>query len=105
MTALTDEPVAPARSAPVISPAPLVPAPDFGPTDRLRGWVATAVVAALAALDQWLDQRGLVLALPDQIGYVSCSAAAAGAGGQLSHLPALVLDMLQTYGCELAVKK
>jgi dolichyl-phosphate-mannose-protein mannosyltransferase len=55
MTALTDEPVAPARSAPVISPAPLVPVPDFGPTDRVRGWVATAVVAALAALTRFMN--------------------------------------------------
>ena len=29
--------------------------PDFGPTDRVRGWVATAVVAALAALTRFMN--------------------------------------------------
>lgn len=69
---------------------------DFGLLDWVEG---------LRALDQWLDARGLTLSLPDQIGYVSCSAAAAGGGGNLSHLPALVTDLLEAYGCDLAVKK
>ena len=37
------------RAAPVISPGPLVPVPDFGPVDRLQGWVMTAIIGALAA--------------------------------------------------------
>ena len=55
MTTLTDETVAPSRDTPVISPAPLVPVPDFGPSDRLRGWVATVVVAALAVLTRFMN--------------------------------------------------
>ena len=31
-------------AVPVISPGPLAPAPDFGPVDRLEGWVVTGVV-------------------------------------------------------------
>lgn len=69
---------------------------DFG----LLDWVG-----GLQVLNQWLDARGLTLLLRDQIGYVSCSAAAAGSGGNLSHLPALVADLLEAYGCDLAVKK
>ena len=42
-------------AAPVISPGPLVPAPDFGPTDRLEGWAATVVVGALAALTRFMN--------------------------------------------------
>ncbi len=41
--------------APVISPGPLAPAPDFGPNDRLQGWAATAVITALAALTRFMN--------------------------------------------------
>jgi dolichyl-phosphate-mannose--protein O-mannosyl transferase len=44
-TAVTAE-----RTAPMISPGPLVPVADFGPTDRFNGWVVTVVVTALAAV-------------------------------------------------------
>jgi dolichyl-phosphate-mannose-protein mannosyltransferase len=43
------------RAVPVISPAPLVPAADFGPLDRLNGWAATAVITALAAVTRFLN--------------------------------------------------
>lgn len=39
----------------MISPAPVKPAPDFGPVDRLQGWVMTAVVTALAAITRFLN--------------------------------------------------
>ena len=54
MSVLTDDRAAPPR-APVISPAPLVPPADFGPTDRLEGWTATAVVTALAAVTRFMN--------------------------------------------------
>jgi dolichyl-phosphate-mannose--protein O-mannosyl transferase len=50
----TDSP-APGRAVPVISPAPLVPVADFGPVDRLQGWVMTAIILALAALTRFLN--------------------------------------------------
>jgi dolichyl-phosphate-mannose--protein O-mannosyl transferase len=39
----------------LVSPGPLVPDPDFGPTDRLEGWAATVVVGALAALTRFMN--------------------------------------------------
>src|SRR6202034_2770573 len=53
-TALTDELVGD-EQVPVISPGPSAPAPDFGPIDRLEGWVVTAVVTALAALTRTVN--------------------------------------------------
>src|ERR1700728_2593378 len=47
---VTDE-----RAAPVISPGPLAPAPDFGPVDRLEGWAVTAVITALAAVTRTVN--------------------------------------------------
>ncbi|MCW2652908.1 MAG: glycosyl transferase, family 39 [Mycobacterium sp.] len=55
MTATATEPRLGERQVPVISPGPLVPAPDFGPTDRLRGWATTAVVTALAAVTRLIS--------------------------------------------------
>ena len=55
MTITADDLEAPQRPGPVISPGPLVPVPDFGPTDRLEGWAATAVVTALAALTRFMN--------------------------------------------------
>jgi dolichyl-phosphate-mannose-protein mannosyltransferase len=43
------------RAVPVVSPGPLVPVADFGPTDRLRGWVVTAVITVLAAVSRFLN--------------------------------------------------
>ena len=55
MTALTDDRAAEEYRTPVVSPAPLVPPPDFGPLDRMQGWVATAVITALAALTRFMN--------------------------------------------------
>ena len=44
-----------ARSVPVISPGPLVPFGDFGPTDRMQGWAMTSVITALASLTRFLN--------------------------------------------------
>ncbi len=66
----------------------------------LRDWME-----ALIVLNQWLQERSLNLPINDNIGYVSCAVASAGAGAHLSHLPSLVHDLLEQYGCERAVKK
>lgn len=66
----------------------------------LRQWVES-----LRTLQSWLDARSLEMPVADQIGYVSCAGESAGSGSNLTHLPALVADMLETYGCERAVKK
>jgi dolichyl-phosphate-mannose-protein mannosyltransferase len=55
VTLIAAEPTAAEHRVPVISPAPQVPVADFGPTDRLRGWVATAVVTALAAVTRLIN--------------------------------------------------
>src|ERR1700756_5820663 len=55
MTAPPDELVATERAIPVISPGPMMPVPDFGPVDRLEGWVVTAVVTALAAVTRTVN--------------------------------------------------
>jgi dolichyl-phosphate-mannose-protein mannosyltransferase len=54
VTAPATESPSAARSVPVISPAPLVPVADFGPVDRLEGWVMTAIITALAAMTRFL---------------------------------------------------
>src|SRR6202008_2892594 len=43
------------RVVPVVSPGPLVPVADFGPTDDIRGWVATGVITVLAAVTRFLN--------------------------------------------------
>ena len=43
------------RVVPVVSPGPLVPVADFGPVDRFRGWIVTAVIALLAILTRFLN--------------------------------------------------
>lgn len=45
----------PHQAAPVISPGPLVPVADFGPVDRLNGWVTTAVITTLAAVTRFAN--------------------------------------------------
>ena len=54
-TTAPDELVADEGAVPVISPGPLEPAPDFGPVDRLEGWVVTGVVTALAAVTRTVN--------------------------------------------------
>lgn len=55
MTATATESPTAGRSVPLISPAPLIPATDFGPTDRLQGWMMTAIITALAAISRFLN--------------------------------------------------
>lgn len=40
---------------PVVSPGPTVPVADFGPTDQIRGWVVTGVIAVLATISRFLN--------------------------------------------------
>ena len=61
-------------------------------------------VDSLSIVIAWLDSRGLELAMKEQIGYVCCAGEAAGAGANLTHLPSLVTEMLETYGCERATE-
>lgn len=60
---------------------------------------------SLVILYRWLDQEGLILSPRDSLGYVSCAAKSVENSSSLSHLPSLVHDFLEQYGCELAVKK
>src|ERR1700740_3636987 len=43
------------RVIPVVSPGPRVPVADFGPTDDIRGWVATGVVTLLATVTRFIN--------------------------------------------------
>ena len=61
-------------------------------------------VDSLSIVIAWLDSRGLELAMKEQISYVCCAGEAAGAGANLTHLPSLVTEMLETYGCERATR-
>ncbi|WP_436838611.1 dolichyl-phosphate-mannose--protein mannosyltransferase [Nocardia nova] len=44
-----------ARAARGSGPAPLVPSPDFGPADRVRGWVVTGFLTVIAAITRFVD--------------------------------------------------
>ena len=57
-------------------------------------------VDSLTIMLAWLDSRDLELAMKEQISYVCCASEAAGIGANLTHLPSLVTEMLETYGCE-----
>ncbi|MGZ0654230.1 hypothetical protein ACWPKO_00190 [Coraliomargarita sp. W4R53] len=63
----------------------------------LRQWVES-----LRTVRAWLEARGLEMSIEDELGYVCCAGDAAGAGANLTHLPALVADMLDSYGCDRA---
>ena len=43
------------RVVPIVSPGPLIPVADFGPTDRVRGWIATGVITLLATVTRFLN--------------------------------------------------
>ena len=60
---------------------------------------------SLVLLDKYLDQKGLSLSPRDSIGYISCVAKSVSNSATLIHLPSLVNDFLEQYGCERAVKK
>lgn len=64
----------------------------------LRQWIQ-----ALAMLQGWLAARGLQAAMPDQIGYIGCACAAAGALSGYQSLTLLVEDFLGEYGFDRAV--
>jgi hypothetical protein len=66
----------------------------------LRQWVDS-----LRTVRAWLDVRGLEMSIEDELGYVCCAGDAAGAGANLTHLPALVAEMLDNYGCERALPR
>jgi hypothetical protein len=63
----------------------------------LRQWVES-----LRILRSWLDARGLSMLVEDELGYVHCASESAGSGSNLTYLPGLVSEMLETYGCERA---
>ncbi|MBP2970137.1 dolichyl-phosphate-mannose--protein mannosyltransferase, partial [Mycobacterium tuberculosis] len=44
---------------PVVSPGPLVPVADFGPLDRLRGWIVTGLITLLATVTRFLNLGSL----------------------------------------------
>ena len=69
-------------------------------TYSLREWID-----ALVVMGEWLDARGLKAGIEDQIGFVSCANASAGAGASISVLSGIVSDMLDQYGFERAVAK
>jgi len=66
----------------------------------LRHWVES-----VRTVQAWLDTHGLEMSTEDQLGYICCAGESAGAGSNLSHLPSLVADVLNAYGCERALKK
>lgn len=43
------------RGVPIVSPGPLVPVADFGPTDHVRGWVVTGMITVLATITRFLN--------------------------------------------------
>ncbi|MEU8896357.1 phospholipid carrier-dependent glycosyltransferase [Nocardia sp. NPDC048505] len=54
MTQVTSRATAPFGNVPSwSSPAPLRPAPDFGPTDTVRGWLVTAFLTVVAAVTRF----------------------------------------------------
>ena len=66
----------------------------------LADWLESLVV-----LFRWLDENGLSLSHENCLGYVSCAVKSVGNNSALIHLPSLVQEFLEQYGCELAVKK
>lgn len=62
-------------------------------------------VESLMLVDRWLENDHLILSIENNIEYVSCAAAAVRGSSTLCHLPSVVNDFLEQYGCELAVKK
>lgn len=45
----------PDRVVPMVSPGPVMPVADFGPTDHVRGWVVTGVIALLATITRFIN--------------------------------------------------
>lgn len=61
-------------------------------------------IDGLKLIGEWLDGRGLKMALRDRIGYLCCAASSAGPTAGMDHLPSLVFHMLDTHGCERALR-
>ena len=61
-------------------------------------------VYALVRLYEWLEHEGLTLPFQDSLGYVSCAAKSVDNSSALCHLPSLVDDFLEQYGCDRAIK-
>ncbi|MBL3746175.1 phospholipid carrier-dependent glycosyltransferase, partial [Mycobacteroides abscessus subsp. massiliense] len=59
MTAPATLPPTSAAESDLQSPGPRIPPADFGPTDRFRGWVMTAVITAIAALTRFINLGAL----------------------------------------------
>ncbi|MEV6768856.1 phospholipid carrier-dependent glycosyltransferase [Nocardia sp. NPDC051030] len=55
MTKPTYQPPLLGVDAAASSPAPLRPAPDFGPGDRLRGWLVTLLLTGIAAITRFVN--------------------------------------------------
>lgn len=66
---------------------------------------AHAWTEALIVFERWLRKESLDLPITDQIAYICCSVESVKAGGNLEHLPAVVMEMLEQYGCANAVKR
>lgn len=62
-------------------------------------------VESLVVLHRWLDANDLTLLSEYSLGYISCAAKSVGSDAALTHLPSLVHDFLEQYGCERAVRK
>ena len=66
----------------------------------LTDWLQSLIV-----LHDWLDAKQLTVPLEEGIGYISCAAKSVGDSAMLTHLPSLVDDFLNQYGCERAVER
>lgn len=57
-------------------------------------------IDAFIVLEQWLEAQRRCASIQEQLGYVHCSAAAAGSGASLTTLDAVVREMLDAHGFE-----
>ena len=62
-------------------------------------------VESLLVLYKWLDEKELTLSPQSGLGYISCAAKSVDSSSTLIHLPSLIDDFLEQYGCERAVEK
>ncbi len=60
---------------------------------------------SLAVLYMWLNEKGLILPPEEGLSYIECAAKSVSSSAMLTHLPSLVDDFLEQYGCDRAVKK
>lgn len=62
-------------------------------------------IDALKKLHAWLEVRGLEMGPENAIRYISCVEEAVCSSSNLIQLSTALAEMLETYGCERAVKK